>query len=252
MNASLIELQGISFAYPERPVLQGVDLVLNPGERLALVGDNGAGKSTLLHLILGLKRPIAGRLIAFGRERRSEADFYEVRARVGLLFQDSDDQLFCPTVLEDVAFGPLNLGHPPTEARRIALETLEQLGLTGLADRIADRLSAGEKRLVALATVLAMRPEVLLLDEPTNGLDRAACERLIAHLAGLSQAMILVSHDWRFLGRLVDRALCLRDGRLHAALIHEHDHHHSHPHPHGLDELTAHDRLAHHHAHADS
>ncbi|QIK37639.1 ABC transporter ATP-binding protein [Caldichromatium japonicum] len=239
MNTPLIELQGISFGYPERPVLRRLDLVLGAGERLALVGDNGAGKSTLLHLIVGLKRPSAGRVIAFGRERRVEADFYEVRAKVGLLFQDSDDQLFCPTVLEDVAFGPLNLGYPPAEARRIALKTLEQLSLTGFADRIADRLSAGEKRLVALASVLAMRPEVLLLDEPTNGLDRVAVERLIAHLSALSQAMILVSHDWRFLGQLVRRALCLKDGRLSAALIHAHahDHHHSHPHLHRLDEL---------------
>ncbi len=239
MGTPLIELKGICFAHPERLVLKGVDLSLGSSERLALIGDNGAGKTTLLHLIVGLKRPCAGQVIVFGRERVRESDFHEVRARVGLLFQDSDDQLFCPTVLEDVAFGPLNLGHQPQEARRIALETLDQLGLGGFAERITDRLSAGEKRLVALATVLAMHPEVLLLDEPTNGLDEPSAERLIAYLDTLPQAMILVSHDWRFLGRLVKRALCLKDGQLREAVLQTHDHHHSHPHLHDLDELGA-------------
>lgn len=232
MNTPLLALEQLSFGYPGHPVLQAVDLALHPGERLALVGDNGAGKSTLLQLLVGLHRPQLGRVVAFGRERRREAEFREVRARVGLLFQDPDDQLFCPTVLEDCAFGPLNLGRPPEEARAIALRTLEMLGLQHLAERVTHKLSGGEKRLVSLATVLAMEPQVLLLDEPTNGLDNATERRLIEHLEGLPQAMIFVSHDHRFVQRLATRALLLQHHRLHDAVLHEHPHSHTHSHLH--------------------
>ncbi|EXJ15074.1 ATPase component NikO of energizing module of nickel ECF transporter [Imhoffiella purpurea] len=228
----MIELRGIAFDHRDRPVLEGIDFGLHPGERVALVGPNGAGKTTLLLLLVGLLRPKAGELIAFGRARRSEADFHEVRARVGLLFQDSDDQLFCPTVLEDVAFGPLNLGRSPDEARDEAFRTLSVLGLDGFAERVTHRLSAGEKRLVALATVLAMKPSVLLLDEPTNGLDEATEQRLIAHLSGLDQAMLIVSHDRTFLERLANRAVHLVGGRLSEARLHRHPHTHHHSHLH--------------------
>jgi cobalt/nickel transport system ATP-binding protein len=237
MKTPLIELHHIGFDYHDRPILRELEFRLDPGDRVALIGSNGAGKTTLLHLLVGLKQPSSGRILAFGRERAREDDFHEVRARAGLLFQDSDDQLFCPTVLEDVAFGPLNLGRSIEEARADALETLAHLGLADFAERITYRLSAGEKRLVALATVLAMRPEVLLLDEPTNGLDEATAERLIAHLDGLEQAMILVSHDWRFLARLATRAVRLVAGRLVDTILHSHAHRHSHPHPHSVDEL---------------
>ncbi|QGU32308.1 ATP-binding cassette domain-containing protein [Thermochromatium tepidum ATCC 43061] len=239
MTMPLIELQRVGFDYHDRRVLHELDFRLEPGERVALIGANGAGKTTLLHLLVGLKRPSSGRILAFGRERTHERDFHEVRTRVGLLFQDSDDQLFCPTVLEDVAFGPLNLGRSPEQARTDALETLDHLGLADFAERITYRLSAGEKRLVALATVLAMHPEVLLLDEPTTGLDEATAERLIAHLEGLKQAMILVSHDWAFLARLATRAVRLVAGRLVEAILHSHTHahRHDHLHPHSADEL---------------
>ena len=228
----LITLEQITFAYPDRPVLREASFDLRDGERIALVGQNGAGKTTLLHLLVGLKRPSAGRILAFGRECREERDFHRVRARIGLLFQSSDDQLFCPTVLEDVAFGPLNLGRSADEARADALRTLDLLGLSGFAERITHKLSAGEKRLVALATVLVMRPDVLLLDEPTNGLDEATEQRLIEHLSGLGQAMIMVSHDRRFLECLATRALHLADGRLSEARLHSHGHSHYHTHLH--------------------
>jgi len=228
----LLELRGVAFRYGERPVLAGVDLSLGPGERVALIGPNGAGKSTLLHLLVGLQVPSSGEVQAFGRARRVEADFHEVRARAGLLFQDSDDQLFCPTVLEDVAFGPLNLGRTTEEARTDALRTLAALGLSGFEERVTHRLSAGEKRLVALATVLAMNPRVLLLDEPTNGLDEATETRLTELLAGMPQAMLIVSHDRRFLERLATRAVVLAEGRLAQAQIHRHPHSHSHSHLH--------------------
>ncbi|EGV31781.1 ABC transporter related protein [Thiorhodococcus drewsii AZ1] len=243
----LIELRDIAFDHRDRQVLKGVDFSLHAGERIALIGPNGAGKTTLLHLLVGLHQPRAGTLLAFGRERRVESDFHEVRARIGLLFQDSDDQLFCPTVLEDVAFGPLNLGRSPDEARSDALRTLAVLGLEEFAERVTHRLSAGEKRLVALATVLAMAPSVLLLDEPTNGLDEATEQRLIAHLSGLDQAMLIVSHDRTFLERLATRAVHLVDGRLNEATLHRHPHthHHSHLHLHLANAATDHQDAAH-------
>jgi len=211
----LIELRQVSFGYdPERPVLCECDFALRPGERVGLVGANGSGKTTLLHLIVGLLRPAAGEVIVLGKPRKCEADFQEIRGRVGLLFQDADDQLFCPTVAEDVAFGPLNLGKPREEVRRIVAQTLAGLGLEGYEQRITYRLSGGEKRLVALATVLAMEPEVLLLDEPVAGLDEASTERLVELLAGLPQAMLVVSHDRAVLERITQKRLRLEAGKL--------------------------------------
>lgn len=215
MSEPLFALSGIRFAYPEGPlVLDGVDLALRTGERLALVGDNGAGKTTLMHIMVGLLRHHAGHVRAFGRERRVEEDFHEVRARAGLLFQDPDDQLFCPTVAEDVAFGPLNLGRSRTEAEAIVDRTLSSLGLAEFRDRVTWKLSGGEKRLVTLATVLAMEPDVLLLDEPSNALDAKALDRLLEILDGLPQAMVIVSHDSRVVDRLATRRVTLEAGRV--------------------------------------
>jgi cobalt/nickel transport system ATP-binding protein len=156
----------------------------------------------------------AGRVEAFGRLRIHEKDFVEVRPRAGLLFQDPDDQLFCPTVVEDVAFGPLNLGKSRAETRSIVRHTLAELGLEGFENRITYKLSGGQRRLVSLATVLAMNPEVLLLDEPTNALDAGMRERLIVILHGLPQAMIVISHDEDFLARIARRRVSLEQGRL--------------------------------------
>jgi len=215
MSEVLIRLRNVSFSYdPERPVLDGVNFELKSGERIGLVGSNGSGKTTLLHLIVGLLRPTTGQIEAFGRPRREEKDFLEVRRRAGLLFQDSEDQLFCPTVAEDVAFGPLNLGKSHDEALAIVAETLQSLRLAGYEDRITYKLSVGEKRLVSLATVLAMRPDVLLLDEPTSGLDEDAEERITAILKGLSLSMIVVSHDHTFLNSVTESTAYLRDHRL--------------------------------------
>lgn len=214
-EAPIFRLTGVGFAYgPGRPVLDGVDFELRAGERVALTGANGSGKTTLFHLMMGLIRPRRGRIEAFGAPRATEADFFEVRARVGLLFQDSDDQLFSPTVIEDVAFGPLNFGRSPKEARAIAMETLSTLGLAELARRATHRLSGGQRRLVALATVLAMKPDALLLDEPSAGLDERNFARLIAILDRLPQARIVISHDADFLARATSRHCRLVDGRI--------------------------------------
>lgn len=213
----LFELSGIRFAYPgQPPILTQASLVLGAGERIALTGPNGAGKSTLLHLMVGLLTPQAGQLMAFGQARRREPDFIEVRRRTGLVFQDANDQLFCPTVAEDIAFGPLNLGQSRAEVRERVNRTLERLCLRHLRDRVTHRLSGGEKRLVSLATVLVMEPDVLLLDEPTNALDAATRLRLIEILDDLPQALLVVSHDEDFRARVTRRAMLIRDGVIRA------------------------------------
>ncbi|WP_425080295.1 energy-coupling factor ABC transporter ATP-binding protein [Ruegeria denitrificans] len=212
---TLIALEDICFSYPgQAPVLDGASLSLNAGQRLSLTGPNGAGKSTLLRITLGLQRPSSGTVTVFGQKRVEEADFHEVRRRVGLVFQDADDQLFCPTVAEDIAFGPLNLGKTRDEALAIVDKVLGDLDLIHLKNRITHKLSGGEKRLVTLATVLAMDPEVLLLDEPTNALDTKNEARLLEILRALPQAILLVSHSPAFRLELAPDELDLRDGKL--------------------------------------
>lgn len=205
MTAPLIQLDDVVFGYtPDQRLFDGLNFTLEPGQRVGLTGPNGCGKSTMLHLITGLLRPEAGEVQAFGRRRRGENDFREVRRQAGYLLQDSEDQLFCPTVLEDVMFGPLNFGVRTREARNIASETLERLGLAGYEHRVTYKLSGGEKRLVALATVLAMQPRVLLLDEPTAGLDVETEARLAGVLDALEQEIILISHNRKFLDRITN------------------------------------------------
>lgn len=220
MRASdrLLALAGVRVERADgRVVLDGVDLDVAAGERIAIAGANGAGKTTLLRTIVGLQRAVAGTIWAFGRPRARPRDFHEVRLRAGLLFQNPDDQLFSPTVREDVAFGPRNQGLSAEEAHARADEVLATLGLDGFAERATHRLSGGEQRLVALATVLAMRPDVLLLDEPTAGLDEDAERRLVATLDGLPQAQLVVSHERGLIETLGLAELRLVDGRLHWA-----------------------------------
>lgn len=205
MTEPLIELRDISFTYPgaPRPVFQDFNFQLLPGEHIGLIGPNGCGKTTLLHLIMGLLRPQAGTMVILGDEVSKEKDFFNVRQKVGLLFQHADDQLFCPTVLEDVAFGPLNQGKTPAAAVQIARETMAGLGLDGFEDRVTYKLSGGEKKLVSLATILAMQPQLLLLDEPTSGLDENTKHRLIHILQDLNIAYMIVSHENVFLEHTV-------------------------------------------------
>ena len=211
----LIEVSDIHFGYSGRPpILNGVDLTLDEGERLCINGPNGAGKSTLFHILVGLLRPSRGAVTAFGQERRKEEDFHEVRRLAGLVFQDPDDQLFCPTVAEDVAFGPLNLGKSRDEAMAIVDDVLERLDLSAFKDRVTHKLSGGEKRLITIAAVMAMDPQVLLLDEPSNALDEPTTERLIEILNNLPQSIIMISHDRQFRTRIATRTVKLIDGRL--------------------------------------
>ena len=229
--APIIELQGVTFGYPGGPpVLRDLDFTLRSGERIGIMAPNGSGKTTLFHLIMGLVKPLAGQVTIFGKTLREERDFIEVRRRIGLLFQDPDDQLFSPTVLEDVAFGPLNLGKTRTEAAAVARRTLASLGLNGFEDRITFKLSGGEKRLVSLATVLAMEPEALLLDEPENGLDTRTRVRLMEILGGLDIAYILISHELEFLTAATHIIYTLDAGRIQVDKeLHIHEHVHAHP-----------------------
>ena len=215
MNEPLFLLEAIEAGYGDAPpVLRGLDLEVRAGERLAITGPNGAGKSTLLQLMVGLVRPRAGRIWAFGRARTRERDFHEVRLRAGLLFQQADDQLFSPTVFDDVAFGPLNQGKTAEQVRGIVTETLTDLGLDGYEAHLTHKLSGGEKRLVSLATVLAMRPDALLLDEPLTALDQATEAHLVEVLRRVPQALVVVTHDTGLIETLGLRRLEMREGRL--------------------------------------
>lgn len=235
---TLIHLSGIRFSYSgaDTPTLDGLDLAVRANERIGMMAPNGSGKTTLLHTIMGLCRPQSGTVTLFGQVMEKEGDFTPFRTRIGLLFQDSDDQLFCPSVLEDVAFGPLNMGFRRHEAKEIAESVLERLGISALKESVTHRLSGGQKRMVALAAVLAMSPEVLLLDEPTAGLDTDVKQKLVSVLNSLDQTLLVISHEFDFVTAVTDRiysmekGIILRDDEIH---IHRHEHVHKHGrHPH--------------------
>lgn len=228
----IIHLKGVCFSYPgSQAVLDKLDFHFHKGDRVGLIAPNGSGKTTLLHLIMGLQKPQAGQIELFGKVVGKEKDFEEARCRIGLLFQDADDQLFSPTVLEDVAFGPLNLDKSKAEAVAIARRTLKFLGLNGFEDRLTYKLSGGEKKLVALATVLAMEPEVLLMDEPVNALDAETKTKLKEILNNLDISYLLISHDLEFLNDTTRVIYTMQNGRiLLDQEIEVHQHVHAHPH----------------------
>ncbi|MDR0361453.1 MAG: energy-coupling factor ABC transporter ATP-binding protein [Planctomycetota bacterium] len=199
---SIFTLEHITFAYPERPVLfQDLGFSLREGEHIGLHGPNGCGKTTFLRLVMGLETPQSGRILYQGELVDNGAALHRMRCGIGFVMQNSDDQLFSATVLEDVAFGPFNLGLKRRQAKDRAMETLERMELENLADRATHRLSAGEKKMVSIASMLSMRPHALLLDEPTSSLDDNARNRIIGILQKEVQARIIVSHDKNVLGQ---------------------------------------------------
>jgi len=211
----LIALKNVEFSYPgERRVLNGFNLVFREGQKVGLVGPNGCGKTTVLSIIMGLLRPQAGEVEIFGRARREEKDFREVRAKMGFVFQDANDQLFCPTVADDIAFGPLNMGATRQEADLIVERILALLRLEGLGPRVTYDLSGGEKKLVSIGTALALDPRLLILDEPTNSLDEGTAARLEQILSDCGRPYLIVSHDRDFLKRTVTQIWAMNDGRL--------------------------------------
>lgn len=211
MSRRLIDVRGLRFRYHDgTPALNGVDFHLDAGETVALLGPNGSGKTTfVLHLngLLSGEGVIEVCGVPLTKETLSDA-----RRKIGLVFQDSDSQLFMPTVLEDVAFGPLNLGLTGEEAVGRAREALTQVGMATAENRAPWHLSAGEKKRVAIAGILAMRPEILILDEPTTFLDPPAAAALLQLLRELPQAKIVVTHDVLFAEAVAPRAVFFDKG----------------------------------------
>lgn len=214
MTGHVVEAIGLTYAYPDGTrALDGASLVVPHGESVALVGGNGAGKSTLLLMLAGLLEPNVGEVrIGDLAVTPGSRDF--VRRTLGFVFQDADDQLFMPTVLEDVAFGPLNLGLAPEEAKSRALQALQSVGAEPLASRAPYRLSGGEKRLAAIAGVLAMGPDILLLDEPSAGLDPRARRRLIERLRAFDHTRLIATHDLDLVLDCCARVLVMHEGAI--------------------------------------
>jgi cobalt/nickel transport system ATP-binding protein len=216
MSHHRVEFAGVEFAYPDgTQALHGVSFIVGHGESVAIVGANGSGKSTLLAHLTGLLRPTSGS-VSIGDVPVTRETLPDVRRSVGMVFQDPDDQLFMPTVAEDVAFGPVNMGLPPDRVEQRVVDALSRVAALELRDRAPHRLSAGEKRAVAIATVLAMSPSLLVLDEPTSNLDPRARRRLIELLAGFEHTKLVATHDLDMALELCERTIVLSGGRLTA------------------------------------
>ena len=222
MKPPYFELKGVSYRYRDAAALDNISLSIPTGRRLALLGANGCGKSTLLRILDGLYFPQSGTLNYHGN-LLTEVDFqhddfaYEFRKRVGLVFQNPDVQLFCPTVLDEVAFGPLQLGWPQDRVRHAVAETLERFEIADLRDRAPHRLSGGEKKRVALASVLVIDPQVILLDEPTAGLDPRSQDQIIDLMRTWEdKTIVIATHDLHLLEEIADDCAVLDRGRLAA------------------------------------
>jgi cobalt/nickel transport system ATP-binding protein len=208
-----IEIEHLSFTYPDgHPALRDVSLSIQPGEKVALVGPNGAGKSTLILHLNGILHG-QGQVHVSGLEV-SDGNLGRVRAMVGLVFQSPDDQLFSPTVFDDVAYGPLYQGLPYLEVKARVSQALSSVHMGGYAGRVSHHLSAGEKKRIAIATVLSMQPEVLVLDEPTAGLDPRARRSLIKLLGELPLTMLVSTHDMKLVQELFPRTIVMDEGQI--------------------------------------
>jgi len=213
-EAPTIRLSEVSFTYPDGTAgMREVSFDISPEESVGIVGPNGAGKSTLALLLLGFLVPEQG-AIEIGGLAIARRSLVELRRRVGLVFENPDDQLFLGTVLDDVAFGLLNRGVPAEQARELSLAALRRVDLERAADRFAGHLSSGQKRAAALATVLALEPEVVVLDEPTANLDPRARRRVIELVRALPGTRLVISHDLEMVLDCCDRALLFDSGRL--------------------------------------
>jgi cobalt/nickel transport system ATP-binding protein len=211
----MIHVRELRFAYPDgRQALDGLTMSVSAGECVGLIGPNGAGKTTLFLCLCGVLRPTPGAASVAGLDPADPAQRKLLPARVGVVFQNPDDQLFSSTVAEDVAFGPLNLGLPPDEVRDRVADALKRTGMTGQDDRVPFHLSGGEKRRAAIAGVLAMRPEVLLLDEPSMFLDPRGRRELIRLIAALPGTKLIASHDLALVRDSCSRVILMDSGRV--------------------------------------
>jgi cobalt transport protein ATP-binding subunit len=217
MTEPIVSVEDVKFSYPAGvSALKGVSLEIKKGEKVAILGPNGSGKSTLILLIAGLLNPTKGQIRVFGQPTTSK-DFPKLRSRIGLVFQDPDDQLFTPTVREDVEYGPKNLGLPAKVISERCDHILEDIGISHLKDRPPHRLSFGEKKKVSLATALILRPELLILDEPTANLDllsRRALIDLLNELNAEGTTIVISTHDVEALPELADRVIVVSHGLL--------------------------------------
>jgi cobalt/nickel transport system ATP-binding protein len=212
MNAPVLDVRGLAFAYPDgHQALFGVDLHVHRGERVALLGPNGAGKTTLVLHLNGILTAGAGQVSVSGLAVE-KSNLREIRRRVGIVFQDPDDQLFLGSVRQDVAFGPANLGLTGAALEQRVMSALDQVGMADFADRPPHHLSFGQRRRVAVATVLAMEPEILVLDEPSSNLDPASRRELADILRGLDVTVLMVTHDLPYALELCPRSVVLSDG----------------------------------------
>ncbi len=211
MNQAL-EVRGLRFAYPDgTDVLRGVDLSIGAGERVALLGPNGAGKTTFVLHLIGILQGSAG-VVAVDGLVLDDRSVRDVRARVGFVFQDPDDQLFMPTVRQDVAFGPANFGASGEELEGRVNEALAMVGMAHVADKAPHHLSGGERRRVAIATVLAMRPSILILDEPSTNLDPTGRRELAQILSALDVTLLMVTHDLPYAFEICERSVVMSEG----------------------------------------
>lgn len=215
--SNVIRVDGLVKRYGDVTAVAGISFTIDEGEVVALLGPNGAGKTTLALHLNGIYRAAAG-WVRIGGLEVTEDNLLEIRRRVGMVFQDPNDQLFMPTVAQDVAFGPANLGASGQELEERVDEALRTAGISGAARRAPHHLSGGERRRAALASVLAMRPGVLVLDEPGSGLDPAGRRDLIDTLAGLPTTMLVITHDLSFAGELCERSALMDEGRVAAEL----------------------------------
>jgi cobalt/nickel transport system ATP-binding protein len=212
MSTPVLDVRGLAFAYPDgHQALFGVDLHVHRGERVALLGPNGAGKTTLLLHLNGILTAGAGKVAVSGLPVE-RSNLQEIRRRVGIVFQDPDDQLFLGSVRQDVAFGPANLGLRGAALERRVMAALDQVGMADFADRPPHHLSFGQRRRVAVATVLAMEPEILVLDEPSSNLDPTSRRELADILRGLDVTLLMVTHDLPYALELCPRSVVLSDG----------------------------------------
>ena len=213
MPDPLLRLSSLAHRYPDgRAALSAVSFVVNDGETVALVGPNGAGKTTLFLRLCGVLTGERGQIAVNGLDPADSAHKRQLPTTVGIVFQNPDDQLFCPTVFDDVAFGPLNLGLSETEVRSRVAEALAAVGLTGCDERAPFKLSSGEKRRAAVATVLSMRPKVILFDEPTANLDPRGRREFIALMQSLPGTKLIATHDLDFVLDVCPRVLILDGG----------------------------------------
>ena len=215
MNTPSLEIKELAFAYPDgNQALYGVNLSVQKGERVALLGPNGAGKTTLVMHMNGIHQTSHGSVHVAGQlvDSKNKESIKEIRSKVGIVFQDPDDQLFMPTVGEDIAFGPYNMGKRGAELDAIVDEALQLVGMSEFKDRPPHHLSFGQRRRVAVATVLAMKPEILVLDEPSSNLDPASRRELADILRSLDITMVMVTHDLPYAYELCPRSVILKGG----------------------------------------